>query len=203
MRSATILSALFLVALGLGAFASLAPAAPTLDNLQTAYNGESNAQARYLAFAQNAQDEGYLRVAALFRAAAQAEGIHAKNHAAAIKKLGGVAKADVKTPDVKTTKENLQAAIDGETYEYQTMYAGFLTQARAEKNTAAVRTFNQAREAEKGHAKLYGTALASLDGWKQAGDFFVCPTCGNTVDQVTFKKCPVCYTKADKFEKVS
>ncbi len=203
MRLGTALSCLFLVALGVAMFASIAPAATTLENLQTAYNGESNAHARYLAFAQKAQDEGYLKVAALFRAAAAAEETHAKNHAVVIRKLGGTPKAEVKTPEVKTTAENLKAAIEGENYEYATMYKDFLAQARAEKNVAAIRTFNQAREAEKGHAALYSEAAANLDSWKAAGSFYVCPVCGQTVSELPSKKCPVCFTKSEKFRKVA
>ena len=113
------------------AAATAAPAAgSTLDNLQAAFNGESNANAKYLAFSKKAAEEGYGQVASLFKAAARAEEIHAANHAVVIKKLGGVPKADVKTPEVKTTSENLKVAISGETYERDTMYPEFLAKAR-------------------------------------------------------------------------
>jgi rubrerythrin len=98
----------------------------TLANLQTAFDGESNARVRYLAFAQKAETEGYGKAASLFRAAARAEEIYANNHAEVIRKLGATPAADVKTPDVKSTTENLQAAIKGESYERDTMYPAFL-----------------------------------------------------------------------------
>jgi rubrerythrin len=177
--------------------------ATTLDNLQTAFNGESNARAKYLAFAKQADAEGYGKVAALFRAAARAEEIHAKNHAAAIRKMGAEPKADIQAAEVKSTRENLQVAIAGETYEYETMYAGFLVQARAEGDAAAERTFHYASEAEKGHARLYSDALAHLDAWRVAEPFYVCPVCGHTVTAVEFSRCPVCSTKGETFEKVA
>src|SRR3974377_2141144 len=124
----------------------------TLDNLQAAFNGESNARARYLAFAEKADKEGYGAVASLFRAAARAEEIHARNHATVIKNLGGTPTADVKAPAVKSPKENLDAAIQGESYERDQMYPEFLKQARAEQKSAAVETFNLAKTAEAEHA---------------------------------------------------
>ncbi|HEX2973978.1 MAG TPA: ferritin family protein [Tepidisphaeraceae bacterium] len=178
--------------------------AATLDNLQAAYNGESNAAARYSAFAQKADAEGYGAVASLFRAAAKAEQIHAAAHAAVIKKLGAQPKADMQEPEVKGTKENLQAAIKGETYERDTMYPEFLKQARADGNADAVRSFNYAKTAEAEHAKLYQQALDNIDQWKSGSrQFYVCPTCGYTVSQLSDKKCPSCYEPTDKYQKVS
>ena len=175
----------------------------TLDNLQAAFNGESNANAMYTAFAKKADEEGYGQVASLFRAAAKAEDIHAKNHAEVIKKLGATPKADVKAPEVKTTKENLEAALKGESYERDTMYPEFLKQARADGNRDAVRTFNYAKTVEAEHAKFYTEALKDLDKWKGGKkEFFVCTVCGNTVTALTFEKCPVCFNPLDKFEKV-
>lgn len=175
----------------------------TLENLMEAYNGESNAKAKYAKYAEKADAEGYKKVAALFRAASRAEAIHAESHAAVIKKMGGTPKADVKQPEVKSTRENLQDALRGETYEHDTMYAGFLKQAKEEGDRPAARTFNFARNVEAGHAKLYQQALDNLDQWKEAGSFFVCPVCGNTVAKLDFKKCPICDTPSSKFEKVS
>ena len=176
----------------------------TLDNLQTAYNGESNAHARYEAFAKKASEEGYGQVASLFRAAARSEEIHFNNHAAVIKKMGGTPKADIKPPEVKSTKENLAAALQGESYERDTMYPDFLKQAKAEGNKEAVETCNFSLQAETEHAKLYKEALDNLDTWKTGTkDFFVCPKCGFTVVKITFEKCPVCSTPKDKYEKIS
>jgi rubrerythrin len=181
-----------------------APKTSTLDNLQAAYNGESNAAAKYAAYAKKADDEGYGQVANLFRAAAKAEQIHAASHAAVIKKLGATPVANVQLPAVNGTKENLQAAIKGESYERDTMYPDFLKLARADNNADAVRSFNYAKAAEAEHAKLYQQAADNLEQWKGAGrTFYVCPTCGYTVMQLPDKKCPSCFEPADKYEKVS
>lgn len=178
--------------------------AKTLDNLQTAFNGESNANAKYLAFAKKADDEGYGKAASLFRAAARAEAIHKANHANVIKKMGGVPTADIKAAEVKTTAENLKAAIEGETYERDTMYPDFIAEARATGNTDALRTFNLAKSAEGEHAKLYTEALANLADWKGGPTtFFVCPTCGYTTRDTNLNKCPVDFTPKEKFESIS
>ena len=186
--------------------ASLDPpkANKTIDNLQTAFNGESNAKARYLAFAQKAETEGYSKLASLFRAAARAEDIHANNHADVIRKMGATPNADIKTPEVKSTSENLDVAIKGETYERDTMYPDFLKVAREEGNKDAVRTFNLAKEAEAEHAKLYTEANNSLPQWKtNAQPFYVCPSCGYTTGALNFEKCPVDFTSREKFIAVS
>ena len=176
----------------------------TLANLQTAFDGESNARVRYLAFAQKAETEGYGKAASLFRAAARAEEIHANNHAEVIRKLGATPAADVKAPDVKSTPENLQAAIKGESYERDTMYPEFLKQAREEGNKDAVRTFNFAKEAEAEHAKLYTEASGNLAQWKTTGQtFYVCPSCGFTTGNLNFEKCPVDFTPREKFLAIS
>lgn len=180
-------------------------ATTTLENLQAAFNGESNAHARYLAFADKADQEGYGEVGSLFRAAAKAEEVHAANHAVVIKKLGTTPEAKIETPVVGTTKENLETAIKGETYERDTMYPEFLKQARAERNSDAVQTLNFAKTAEAEHAKLYTKALndlAKLKGSKSK-DYFVCTVCGYTTTQIDFSKCPSCFTHKDKYEKVS
>ena len=184
--------------------AAAAGKSKTMENLLAAYDGESNARARYIAFARKADDEGYAKAASLFRAAARAEEIHANNHAAVINDLGGVPKADVKTPDAKSTAENLDAAVKGESYERDTMYPGFLKQAREDNLKEAVRTFNLAMAAEAEHAKLYSEARAELASWKSASTgFYVCPVCGFTTAELTFAKCPSCFTSREKFELVS
>jgi rubrerythrin len=202
-RSFVLLSLFFI--LTAVAFAADAGTTATLANLQTAFNGESNAHARYLAFAKKADVEGYGEVASLFRAAARAEEIHANNHAVVIKKLGGKPEAKIETPDVKTTKENLEAAIKGETYERDTMYPQFLKQAREVRNTDAIQTFNYAKTAEAEHAKLYTTALNNLAKSKgtKAKNFYICGVCGYTVEKVDFAKCPSCFSPKEKYETVS
>lgn len=180
-----------------------AAGAKTVENLQAAYDGESNANAKYLAFAKKADEEGYLMVASLFRAAARAEEIHRNNHADVIRKMGAEPKADIKPAQVKTTAENLKNALDGETYERDTMYPDFLAEARSSNNRDAVRTFNLARTAEAEHARLYSEALANLESWRVKATFVVCPTCGYTAKEGLLEKCPVDLTPKNKLEVIS
>jgi rubrerythrin len=203
-KFASILLALMIAAVALPTVATAATS-KTLENLQTAYNGESNAHARYLAFAEKADQEQYGEIASLFRAAAKAESIHAANHAAVIKKLGGTPEAKIETPVVKSTKENLEAAIKGETYERDTMYPEFLKQARSEGERESVRTLNLALMAETEHAKLYTEALNNLANLKhtKAKEYYVCTVCGFTSAKMDYSKCPSCFSHKDKFEKVS
>ncbi len=175
------------------------PAEKTLDNLMAAYNGESNAHAKYLEFAKKADQEGFAGAAALFRAAARAEEIHARNHADVIKKMGGTPKADIKLPAIGDTAQNLKAAIEGETYERDTMYPAFISEAQAAGNKDAIKTFKMAISAEGEHAKLYTAASTALPSWKAGKTFYVCPVCGKTVTVVDFNKCPVCFTEKGKF----
>lgn len=177
----------------------------TLENMQAAYNGESNAHNRYVAFAKQADGEGYGEVASLFRAAARAEEIHASNHATVIRKLGAVPQVRLEAPDVRSTRDNLQAAVKGECYERDTMYPDFLKQARAEGNRDAVRSLNLAKTAEAEHAKLYTQALqnlGSLKGSKSKG-FFVCPICGYTTSDINLVSCPSCFTPKERFERIA
>lgn len=183
---------------------SIAGESKTLENLLTAYNGESNAHAKYLAYAEQADKEGYGKVASLFRAAAKAEEIHLNNHARVITAMGVSPRADIKLPAIKSTKENIEDGLKGESYERDTMYPGFIAQAEQEKNTDAVRTFTYARDAEAEHAKLYGQALNNLEQWKvQNAEFSVCPTCGLTVQgKPEFTSCPVCSTPSKLYQSV-
>ncbi|GMV91404.1 MAG: hypothetical protein AMXMBFR82_11820 [Candidatus Hydrogenedentota bacterium] len=176
----------------------------TLENLQAAFNGESNAHARYLTFAKKAEEEGYAPVASLFRAAAKAEEIHAANHKKVIEAMGGTAEATIETPEVKTTAENLAAAIAGESYERDIMYVEFLKVAKSDRNRDAIRTLNFAKTAEAEHAKMYQSALDNLESWKgDAKTFFVCTVCGYTTTDPSFEKCPSCFSPQEKFIKVS
>lgn len=175
----------------------------TMADLQSAFNGESNAHARYLAFAKKADTEGYGGVASLFRAAARAEEIHAGNHAAVIKKFGGVPKAKLGMLVVKATRQNLETAIKGETYERDQMYPRFIQQAKADANGDAVRTFEFALAAEAEHAKLYTGALENLESMRASQVFYVCPVCGYTTPKLDFERCPTCATPKEHFEQVS
>ncbi len=185
-------------------YADTASQSKVLDNLQTAFNGESNAHARYLAFANKAEQEGYGPVASLFRAAARAEEIHAANHAVVIKKMGGTPQAQIEKPDVRSTRENLQAAIKGEIYERDVMYPEFLKQARAEHNVDAIQTFNYAKSAEGEHARLYTESSGKLDQMKGVSvKYYVCTICGYTTTKVDFEKCPSCFNPKEKYVAVS
>jgi rubrerythrin len=178
--------------------------AETIANLNTAFRGESNAAHRYQAFAQKAAAEGHAQVAKLFRAAAAAEAVHRDTHQATILKLGGTVVAvslDAVTPG--TTAENLQEAIKGESYERDTMYPAFLRQAKADGAEAAVRSFHFAVSAEKEHARLYADALALL-GKNPVVDYYVCPTCGETVvGKPAKEKCATCRGATEKFTLIS
>ncbi|MBZ8180652.1 rubrerythrin family protein [Oscillatoria salina] len=171
---------------------STQPDSPTLDNLQKAYNGESNAHVMYLAFANKADEEGYQKLASLFRAAAKAEEIHRDNHAKVIETMGALPKNTITDPQVKSTPENLKAAIKGESYERDTMYPEFISQAKIENNQAALQTLTYAQKAEAQHAQLYTEAKNNLDSWRtQTGPFYVCTISGETTIQKTATaECP-------------
>lgn len=177
---------------------STAKATSTLDNLQEAFNGESNASHRYMAFAGKADVEGYGQVASLFRAASKAEEFHARNHAEVIRKIGVEPMARIETPVVKSTRENLQAAMDGEIYERDRMYPPFVEEARHSKCPEAVRTFNYALKTEAEHARLFGEALKNMERMQKKTTYYVCTVCGYTVQTINFLKCLVCgHSKAD------
>ena len=183
----------------------------TLQNLMAAFEGESNAHAKYSAFAAKADQEGLQGIASLFRATARAEQIHLTNHAKVIGHLGGRAECEIHPVAVKSTLENLKAALGGENYEIDTMYPGFLAEAQQHNNTEAVRSFTWALEAEKTHARLYSEAIALLEAGKtdstsgswlgDAKDFYVCSVCGYTSeDPEEHERCPVCNLPWQKFE---
>ncbi len=161
----------------------------TEKNLAEAFAGESQANRRYLAFAKQADKEGYPQVAKLFRAAAEAETVHAHAH---LKALGGV----------KTTAENLKEAIAGETHEFKSMYPDMIATAKEEANKAAERSFAYANEVEKIHAGLYQKALDNLAGLKET-NYYVCSVCGYTCENEPPDTCPVCKAKAKAFFKVN
>jgi rubrerythrin len=192
----------------IGAMLSSAPArasAPsgTLNNLNASFDGESNAHARYVAFAAKADQEGYPQVARLFRAAARAEQIHAGNHAEVIRSLGGTPKAVIGTVAVKSTAENLQAALAGESYERDTMYPSFLAEARKDGDAKAIRTLTLARTAEIEHARLYQEALSNLEAMRQpGGPIYVCGVCGYTTTSLPAAKCPSSFSPRERFERI-
>ena len=163
----------------------------TSDNLKEAFAGESQANRKYLAFARKADQEGFRQVAKLFRAAAEAETIHAHAH---LRAMGGI----------KSTAENLQVAKDGEGYEFQTMYPGFLAEAKAEGNAAAVRAFEYALAAEKVHYAFYSKALESIKNGQDPANatVYLCPFCGNVEIGFLPDKCSICGAPRDKFVEI-
>jgi len=162
----------------------------TLEDLAVAFAGESQARNKYMAFAKKAEDEGYPQVARLFRAAAQAEYIHAQNH---FRAMG----------EILSTAENLKAAITGETYEFESMYPPFIADAQAEGNRKAETTLHRAFEVEKTHAALYTEALGALEQTREEDyDYYVCPVCGHTHKRGAPDTCPVCGTPGARFERI-
>jgi rubrerythrin len=161
------------------------------ENLQAAFAGESQANRKYLAFAAKADRDGFAQVARLFRAAAEAETVHAHNH---LRAMNGV----------KTTAENLDAAIEGETYEFTDMYPEFVEAARADGNKKALQSFEYANAVEKVHAALYKQAKAAVAGGKDMPktEIWVCQTCGNTVEGEPPDNCPVCNARKSQFKKI-
>ena len=159
----------------------------TVDNLKAAFAGESQANRKYLAFAEKASSEGYPQVAKLFRAAAAAETIHAHSHLRAMKGIGA-------------TRDNLKEAIGGETYEFESMYPPMIATAREEGDQAAERSFSYANEVEKVHAELYQKALDTMDSPAEV-DYYVCRVCGYTCEVEPPDVCPVCNSKKQAFFK--
>jgi len=163
----------------------------TEDNLKTAFAGESQANRRYLAFAKKADEEGLRQVARLFRAAAEAETVHALNH---LRAMG----------TVKGTKENLKQAIAGETYEFKEMYPPMVKEAEKEGKAQARVSFAFADKVEKVHADLYKKALEAASRGKDlpAKEMFVCPVCGNTFMGEAPGRCPICGTERSAFKRI-
>ena len=149
------------------------------QDLREAFAGESQANRKYLAFAQQAEKEGFTQVARLFRAAAEAETIHAHNH---LRALGGI----------NATRENLVEAIAGETHEFKNMYPQMIADAELEGATEARRSFTFTNAVEKVHADLYQKALDSLGQPSDMFAYYICPVCGHTVEREAPKRCEVC-----------
>ena len=197
----------FMALIGAAVIAAVIPAQAkvsqkTLDNLNAAFQGESNAAHRYEAFAKKAEAEGYAHASRLFRAAAKSESIHRESHKQAILALGGKVQ-DFKLDEVKvgTTAENLQAAIKGESYERDTMYPEFIALAKEDGAKEAVRTFVYAQKAEAEHAKFYQAALDNLG--KQADvPFYVCRICGYPTTTLPAKNCPSCREPVSNYEQI-
>ncbi len=158
----------------------------TLKNLMAAFAGESEANRKYTAYAKKAEQDGKLNAAKLFRAAADAETLHALKHFEVAGKIG-------------STEDNLKDGVTGETYEYKEMYPPFIEQAKAEGNNAAVATFTFAMKAEEVHAGLYQDALDNLDETEEVF-YYLCPVCGN-IEKFVPDKCSICGVPGAKFIK--
>jgi rubrerythrin len=163
----------------------------TIENLKAAFAGESQANRKYLAFAKKAETEGKPQIAKLFRAAAEAETVHAHAH---LRVMNGVG----------STVDNLHEAIDGEGYEFKKMYPDFIEAAKKEGNQSALKSFEFAMAVEKIHHDLYSQAADALKDGKDMplSKIFVCPVCGNTVIDATPDKCPICGVPGSKFTEI-
>jgi rubrerythrin len=162
----------------------------TDENLKSAFAGESQANRRYLAFAKKAEEEGFTQVAKLFKAAAEAETVHALNHLRI-------------TGQIKSTLENLDTAVSGETFEFKEMYPRYIDTAKQEGNKQATWSFDVANQVEQVHAKLFTKAIDALKSKKpmEKVDYYVCSVCGNTFEGEAPDKCPICGTPKEKFFK--
>jgi len=163
----------------------------TEQNLQTAFGGESQANRRYTFFAEKAEKEGHPQIARLFRAAAEAETVHARNHFNAMDAVG-------------STKDNLTAGVIGEHREFTRMYPPFIEQARVDEYKRAEVTFNFANQVEEVHYNLFQEAVKALDAEQEMKEepYFVCLVCGNTVPGAAPEKCPICGAPAKSFKQV-
>jgi len=159
-------------------------------NLMDAFAGESQANRKYLAFAKQAEQEGFTQVARLFRAAAEAETVHAHSHLRTAEGIGD-------------TRKNLVEAIAGETHEFKNMYPQMIADAELEGADAARRTFTFANAVEKVHASLYQKALDTLGGATEEFDYYICPVCGHTVERQAPERCEVCGAKGAVFYKAA
>jgi rubrerythrin len=164
----------------------------TSDNLKAAFAGESQANRKYLAFAKKADEEGFPQIAKLFRAAAEAETVHAHAH---LRVLDGV----------KSTAENLNEAVNGETFEFTKMYPEFIEDAKKEGNKKALQSFDYANKVEQVHADLYKKAVDSVKSKRDLpkADIYVCPVCGNTFEGSAPDVCPICATPKAKYIKIA
>lgn len=164
----------------------------TEKDLKNAFAGESQANRKYLAFAEKAEKDGFPQVGKVFRAAAAAETVHAHNH---LRAMGGI----------KSTEENVKAAIEGEHYEFTKMYPEFIEDAKEEGNKQAERTFDYANQVEVVHHKLYEKALEAVQNGEdlEEEDMYICPVCGYTHEGEPPETCPVCGAKKKVFKKVA
>ncbi|MBW2538556.1 MAG: rubrerythrin family protein [Deltaproteobacteria bacterium] len=163
----------------------------TDENVQDAFAGESQANRKYLFFAEKADKEGHKQIARLFRAAADAETAHARNHLNVIQ-------------GIKSTKENLQAAVSGENHEFTEMYPGFIKQAETDGAKEAIGSFDLANQVEEIHHSMFSDFLGKLEQGEMIDEkpIYVCQYCGNTVEGEAPDKCPVCGAPKKMFKSI-
>lgn len=180
--------------------------AKTTENMLAAFKGETTASAKYAAYSKKAEQEGYHEIAMLFKAASMAENIHANNHKAVLGESGVTTPVIKPEFTVRSTKENLEDAIKGETYEATTMYPEFLTAANAANDQMAMISLTYAYKTEKKHKVMYENALVALQNntvKTLPAVFFICPTCGNTYETKAPARCGISMTYGEKFVKIN
>jgi rubrerythrin len=178
------------------------PKTKTIENMQNAFKGETTASAKYADYAKKAEQEGYHQIALLFKAASTSENIHANNHKAVLQESGATVPSVKPEYAVKSTKENLEDAIKGESYEITTMYPDFIKTANEAENQIALISLNYAYKTEKKHKVLYETAMAALQNSTVKTlptVYYVCPTCGNTYETKAPARCGISMTPREKF----
>jgi rubrerythrin len=178
----------------------------TIENLKAGIKGETTASARYAAFAEKAKAEGHRDIAILFKAVSKSEGIHAANHIKVLVSMGEKMEKFKPEFEVKTTKENLDAAIDSEIYETRSTYPKFLSEAKAEKAEKAIQSFTWAFDSELKHLSFYQKALSALESNTENTlpmAYAICPNCGNTYDYATIdENCAFCGSSRTNFMKI-
>lgn len=174
----------------------------TIQNIKAAITGETTASAKYAAYSKKAKKEGLTKIALLFEAASKSENIHANNHRAVLEQLGEKMDKVIPKFEVKSTKENLEDAVKGESYEVATMYPDFIKAANDEGVNIAMISFNYAFQTEKKHKAMYENALEKFNSGKEnelSSLYMVCPTCGNTYDSQAPKRCGISMTPRERF----
>jgi len=178
----------------------------TITNMQDAFIGESTASAKYAAFAKKAREEGHERIGLMFEAASKAENIHAGNHKAVLQQLGGTIPKVTPLFEVRSTNENLEAALKGESYEISTMYPNFIKKAQEENVSLALISLNYAYRTEMKHKALYAMAIQALKDNSEnslSAVYSVCSTCGNTYDSEAPERCGISMTPKERFIRFS
>jgi rubrerythrin len=196
-------SVIFMFFIWVGCFAGSPD--KTIANLKEAFKGETTASAKYAAFATQAKKEGFPQIAAMFAATSKAEAIHADNHKKVLVSLGQKVESFKPQFAVKTTRENLEDALKGETYETTSMYPGFIATAKAENVSNAIKSMRWAMDTEKKHQVIYQDVLTALNANKTKTlpqVYWVCPKCGNTYNDLKPEAtCSFCSTSSEKYIK--